>query len=197
MPPALPAWSEWVVFQRGDSGFEFVDAAAEQVEVVVGTVLTTAPRTWCPPTRSRAGRCCATVWSCSTTPANCSPTAAPSPPPRLIDPAQPDHPVAQLHAAHRRGEGMTDSPTRACPPASDHRRWSARQPTKRPDSQNRIYGQHLLRTEQHPPARPASPGPTAAPRSAFGRSWTLTPHRRLPIHRRRKQNQGQQTDQPP
>jgi len=92
---------------------------------------------------------------------------------------------------------MTDSPTRACPPASDHRRWSTRQPTQTSRPRRTGDTSRRLRTEQHPPARRERPGPTAAPRSASGRSWTPTPHWRLPIHRRRKQDQEHKTDPAP
>ena len=105
----------------------------------------------------------------------------------LIDPAQPDHPVATLHAATRRGEGMTDSPTRACPPSRSNHGTGAdeHQPASRPTG-TAPTPTPLLRAEQLPPARRGPPGPTAASRSASGRSWTPTPRWRSPIDRRRK-----------
>jgi hypothetical protein len=68
------------------------------------------------------------------------------------------------------------------------RRWSRRASTRQQTNRNSDDPNPLLRAEQLPPARRGPPGPTAAPRSASGRSWTPTPRWRSPIDRRRKRN---------
>jgi hypothetical protein len=75
--------------------------------------------------------------------------------------------------------GLSNSPKQ---PALERRRLPTRQQTDRKSSNNTF-----LRAEQHPPARRGPSGPTAASRSASGRSWTPTPRWRLPIQSRRKQ----------
>jgi hypothetical protein len=55
--------------------------------------------------------------------------------------------------AHRRGEGMTDSPPPGLPPAAGHRRWSTRQPPALPPTRQGLR-------------QPASPNSTASTRSA-------------------------------
>jgi hypothetical protein len=92
---------------------------------------------------------------------------------------------------------MTDSPTRACPPSRSDGAGADDQPT--PPSGDRKTNNHNPFSELNSirPLNVGPPGPTAASRSASGRSRTPTPRWRSPIQRRRKQNQGQQTDPAP